>query len=126
MPDPGPLLALIEDDPVMGQSLVDWFKVEGYLVQWWRNGTDALVALATIRPDVLLCDIRLPDMTGEDILKESSGLLGRTPVIFITGYGDVQQAVRLMQCGAADYLTKPFDIEQLSRRVESLLQPRCC
>lgn len=124
MSDPGPILGIIEDDPVMGQSLVDWFTVEGYQTLWWRNGTDALAALATVRPDVLLCDVRLPDMTGEDILREAAGRLGRTPVVFITGYGEVPQAVRLMQSGAVDYLTKPFDIERLSRRVESLLQPR--
>ncbi len=126
MRETGPLLGVVEDDPVMGQSLVDWFKAEGYRVRWWRNGTDALAALASTRPDLLLCDIRLPDMTGEDILRDAARFLGRTPVVFITGFGDISQAVRLMQSGATDYLTKPFDIELLSERIEKLLAPKWC
>ena len=124
MRESGPLLGLVEDDPIMGQSLVDWFKVEGYRVLWWRNGTDALTALSSVRPDLLLCDIRLPDMTGEDILRDAAHHLGRTPIVFITGFGEVSQAVRLMQSGATDYLTKPFDIEDLSGRIEKLLAPQ--
>lgn len=123
-PDSGPLLALIEDDPVMGQSLVDWFEVEGFRTVWWRNGRDAIEGLKRTRPDVLLCDVRLPDMTGEDIIRASEAVLGRTPFIVITAFGDVGQAVRLMQAGAADYVTKPFDIEMLLQRVEGLLAHR--
>lgn len=123
-PDSGPLLALIEDDPVMGQSLVDWFEFEGYRTVWWRNGRDAIEGLGRSRPDVLLCDVRLPDMTGEDIVRTCAGSLGRTPFLIITAFGDVAQAVRLMQAGAADYLTKPFDVEVLLQRVEGLLAHR--
>jgi len=123
-PDRGPLLALIEDDPVMGQSVVDWFAVEGFRTVWWRNGRDALAAFSSTRPDALLCDIRLPDMTGEDIYRELGARLGTCPVIFITGFGDIAQAVRLMQAGATDYVTKPFDIEAIIKRVEDALATR--
>ncbi|MDX2258352.1 MAG: sigma-54 dependent transcriptional regulator [Hyphomicrobiaceae bacterium] len=126
MPERSPHVALIEDDPVMGQSLIDWFGLEGYRTIWWRNGQSAIDGLATAKPDIVLCDIRLPDMTGEDILREAGPAIGRTPVVFITGFGDVAQAVRLMQSGAADYVTKPFDIEILMRRVEALIAPRWC
>ena len=108
----------------MGQSLIDWFEVEGYRTVWWRNGRDSLAELKKSRPDVVLCDIRLPDVTGEDILRQVSASMGSTPFVFITGFGNVAQAVRLMQAGAADYLTKPFDVESLIRRVEGLLAPR--
>lgn len=108
----------------MGQSLVDWFLIEGYRVAWWRNGRDALAGLRQAPPDLVLCDIRLPDMTGEDILRDMSASMGRTPFVFITGFGDIAQAVRLMQAGAADYLTKPFEIESLIARVEALLGSR--
>jgi DNA-binding NtrC family response regulator len=123
-PERGPLLALIEDDPVMGQSIVDWFAVEGYRTVWWRNGRDALAGFAHARPDAVLCDIRLPDMTGEDIFRDLGAHLGACPIIFITGFGDIAQAVRLMQAGATDYVTKPFDIEAIIGRVEHSLSAR--
>ncbi|MGF1650870.1 MAG: sigma-54-dependent transcriptional regulator [Hyphomicrobiaceae bacterium] len=123
-PDHGPLIALIEDDPVMGQSLVDWLRIEGYRTVWWHNGRDALAGLSRHKPDVLLCDIRLPDMTGEDIIHAAASTLQRTPFLFLTAFGDVGQAVRLMQAGAADYLTKPFDVEMLLQRIEGLIAHR--
>jgi DNA-binding NtrC family response regulator len=120
-PDPAPFVALVEDDPVMGQSIVDWLGVEGYQVRWFRSGAEAVRGLARSVPDLLLCDIRLPDMTGEAVHTATGGGL---PTIFITGHGDVAQAVRLMRAGAADYITKPFDIESLLQRIEQLLAPR--
>lgn len=123
-PEAAPLVALIEDDPVMGQSIVDWLAVEGYAVRWFRSGAEALRALPQHRPDILLCDIRLPDMTGEAVHQAIASAGGLAPAIFITGHGDVAQAVRLMRAGAADYITKPFDIEALLARIEALLAPR--
>ncbi len=123
-PDPAPFVALVEDDPVMGQSIVDWLGVEGYRVRWFRSGAEAIRELAKVRPDILLCDIRLPDMNGEAIHAALAGQGAVLPAVFITGHGDVAQAVRLMRAGAADYLTKPFDIEALLLRIEELLAPR--
>lgn len=108
----------------MGQSIVDWLVVEGYEVRWFRSGTQAIQGLASTRPDIILCDIRLPDMTGEAIHEALNAGHGGAPTIFITGHGDVAQAVRLMRAGASDYITKPFDIEALLRRIEELLAPR--
>ena len=119
-----PVLGLVEDDPVMGESLVDWFRVEGWKPVRWRNGREAIAGLGARQPDVLLCDIRLPDMTGEDVLSEVGALLGRAPVVFITGYGDIAQAVRLVQAGALDYITKPFDVEALIKRLNALVKAR--
>lgn len=108
----------------MGQSILDWFAVEGYRTVWWRNGRDALASFMHAKPDVVLCDIRLPDMTGEDVFRDIGARLGTCPIIFITGFGDVAQAVRLMQAGATDYVTKPFDIEAIIKRVEHALSAR--
>lgn len=123
-PGLGPLIALIEDDPVMGESLVEWFNVEGYRTIWFRTGGEALQGLRLIQPDAILCDIRLPDMTGEDIHRAIAPTIAGTPVLFITGYGEIDQAVRLMKAGAVDYMTKPFEIEALLERIEKLLAPR--
>jgi len=116
-------IALVEDDPVMGQSVMDWLSVKGYRAAWYHNGRSALAALAEARPDALICDIRLPDMNGEEVYRRLAPGLGPTPAIFITGFGEVEQAVRLMRAGAADYVTKPFEIEQLLSRMAALLAP---
>jgi DNA-binding NtrC family response regulator len=121
---PGPLIALIEDDPVMGESLVEWFGVEGFRTHWFRTGRDAIRELGRIRPDAILCDLRLPDMSGEEIYRAIAPTIYGTPILFITGFGDIDQAVRLMKAGAADYMTKPFEIDTLLARIEKLLAPR--
>lgn len=108
----------------MGQSMVDWFEVEGYRTVWLRSGRDALATLAGIGADIVVCDIRLPDMTGEDIHASLAGVLVATPFLFITGHGDIAQAVRLMKAGAADYVTKPFEIDDVLARIEALLGTR--
>ncbi|MBN9499680.1 MAG: sigma-54-dependent Fis family transcriptional regulator [Alphaproteobacteria bacterium] len=119
----GRSIALIEDDPIMGESLVQRLALDGIAVKWWRNGRDAVAGIGTARFDAVVCDIRLPDMTGEDLFKET-GLSTRTPpFLFITGHGDIDQAVRLMRAGAADYLTKPFEIEKLLARLGEIVRP---
>src|SRR6185312_7172650 len=80
-------------------------------------------ALADIREagcQVLVCDIRLPDIDGELLFRRALPDLGATPVIFITAFGEVEQAVRLMRAGADDYVTKPFEVEALLRKIAVL------
>jgi DNA-binding NtrC family response regulator len=119
-----PLVAIIEDDPIMGESLVERLALEGYKPLWWTSGAEAQAALKANRPDILVCDIRLPDMNGEELFRTIAAQLGGTPVLFMTGFGDVRQAVRLVKAGADDYLTKPFPIDDFLARVSELLQAR--
>ncbi len=115
-------LGLIEDDPVMGQSLQQRLELEGYRVAWWRSGAEALQALERVRPDVLVCDIRLPDMTGEEVFQALARAHRAPPTLFITAFGEIEQAVRLMRQGADDYLTKPFAIDDFLSRLLRLLE----
>ena len=117
-------IAVVEDDPVMGGSLVQRLELEGYAPLWWQSGAQALDELCRCRPDLLVCDIRLPDLSGEALLERVLPELGATPVLFITAFGDIGQAVRLIRRGADDYLTKPFDIDDLLERIGRLLAQR--
>jgi DNA-binding NtrC family response regulator len=117
-------IAIVEDDPIMGGSLQQRLTLEGYVPVWWQSGGDALAAMPEIQPDLLICDIRLPDMDGEEVMRRALPALGTAPVVFITAYGDVSQAVRLVRGGADDYLIKPFDIEDLLDRIDRLLGQR--
>ena len=115
-----PTIGLIEDDPIMGESLMQRLELEGYHANWWRTGEEALAQLREASCQVLVCDIRLPDLDGEQLFRRALPDLGATPVIFITAFGEVEQAVRLMRAGADDYVTKPFEVEALLRKIAAL------
>lgn len=117
-------IALVEDDPIMGESLVQRLSLEGYETIWWQTGREAVEALRKRRPDLVVCDIRLPDMNGEAVFHDSLGELSTSPVLFITAYGDIDQAVRLIRAGADDYLTKPFSMDAFLDRIQHLLRRR--
>ena len=117
-------IAVVEDDPIMGESLLQWLSVEGFKADWWRTGAEAITALEEGVPDALVCDMRLPDMSGEDVFRTAAGRLRDVPVLFITAYGDIDQAVRLIRAGADDYMTKPFEIREFLARLNHLLERR--
>jgi DNA-binding NtrC family response regulator len=114
-------VGIVEDDVIMGGSLVQRLNLEGYDPVWWRTGREAVSAIAQRRPDVLICDIRLPDMTGEEVFTEALPKLHSTPVLFITAYGDIKQAVRLIRQGADEYMTKPFEMDEFLDRIGHLI-----
>jgi DNA-binding NtrC family response regulator len=118
--DRQPLVGIVDDDPIMGESLVQRLQLEGYRTIWWRSGEDALFHLRNADCCVLVCDIRLPDLDGEQLFRRALPELGATPVIFITAFAEVEQAVRLMQAGADDYVTKPFEVEVLLGKIAAL------
>ncbi len=114
---------LVEDDPVMGESLVQRLKLEGFDVSWTRTGRQAIERLECVTADAVVCDLRLPDMSGEEVFRTSCGA-NQAPFLFITAYGEIDQAVRLMRMGAADYVTKPFELPEFLDRLNNLVQPR--
>ncbi|VVS98135.1 sigma-54 dependent transcriptional regulator [Rhizobium sp. EC-SD404] len=118
LPDRGSI-GLIEDDPVMGGSLVQRLELEGWKVIWWSTGQAALEGMADVRKDLelVICDIRLPDMSGEEVFDAMRGDEDLPPFLFVTGYGEVDQAVRLMRSGAVDFVTKPFRIGDFLTRI---------
>jgi two-component system response regulator AtoC len=116
-----PLLCLIEDDAIMGQSLCDRFGLEGFDVDWHRQAAAAEKALHQRDYAVIVSDIRLPDRDGGDLFlaeRDRGGLL--PPFIFITGFGTIDRAVELLKAGATDYITKPFNLDHLVDKVRQL------
>ncbi|MFY9315324.1 MAG: sigma-54 dependent transcriptional regulator [Burkholderiales bacterium] len=121
-----PRLCLIEDDSIMGESLCDRFRLEGFAVEWQRDAQSARRSIESRAYAAVISDILLPDGTGEQLFRELLAL-GRPlpPFVFITGYGTVDGAVALLKLGAADYVTKPFDLEQLVAKVRTLSAASC-
>jgi DNA-binding NtrC family response regulator len=118
-----PLLCVVEDDLIMGESLCDRFVIEGFEVDWFKTAEEASSNITPGRYSLVISDIRLPDKDGEDLFKEAiSAYRNLPPFVFITGFGAIDKAVALLQLGAADYITKPFDIDVLVDKAKALVQ----
>lgn len=112
-------IGLIEDDPIMGESLVQRLSLEGANVTWWRTKQEAIKGLEALDADVVICDIRLPDGNGEDVFWAARHR-SEVPFLFMTAYSDIDQAVRLIKAGADDYVTKPFEMSTLLSRLSDI------
>lgn len=121
----GRYVVLIEDDALMGGSLVQRLELEGATVTWLKQVVRGVAAVRTPRRpvDAVICDIRLPDGTGEDIFAAVSRSITPPPFLFITGQGEIDQAVRLLRAGAADYVTKPFELPAFLERLALVMGP---
>lgn len=117
------VIGLVEDDQIMGESIVQRLALEGVTVKWWQRGRDAVREIPNSRLEAIVCDIRLPDINGEDVFRETARSSNVPPFLFITGHGDIDQAVRLMRSGAADYFMKPFEIDDFLIRIGELMGP---
>ena len=117
-------IGVVEDDPVMGESLQQRLTLEGCAVDWWTTGREAMSGLERINHDLVICDIRLPDMAGDRLFERAVRGENAPPFLFITAYGEIDQAVALMRAGAGDYLTKPFSMDDFLDRVKALLGRR--
>jgi two-component system response regulator AtoC len=119
---PVPLILMIEDDATLGASLQQRLELEGFRVRWVRSAREARAVLPGVRPAIILSDIRLPDGDGETVMRGHFENVGLVPTIFMTAYGDIEQAVRLVRAGALDYVTKPFDLDQLVERFRDIVR----
>lgn len=106
-------ILIIDDDVYIGDMLNEKLSGDGYSVLRAYSGTEALLLLERKRPDLILLDLMLPGLSGEEVLRKISGI----PVIVVSAKADVGGKVRLLLGGAADYITKPFDIDELSARI---------
>lgn len=106
-------IAVIDDDIHIGNMLEVILAREGYGTLRAYSGTEALLLLERERPDLILLDLMLPGLSGEEVLKKISGI----PVIVLSARADIQDKVALLLGGAADYMTKPFDTRELLARI---------
>ena len=106
-------ILIIDDDAAIGDLEQEVLERAGYAVQRAYSGTEALLLLKSTRPALILLDLMLPGLSGEEILPQIQGI----PVIVVSAKAAVQDKVDLLLGGAADYLTKPFDTKELLARV---------
>lgn len=106
-------IAVIDDDVYIGNMVQEVLTREGYAVLCAYSGTEALMLLDRQHPDLILLDLMLPGLTGEQVLDKIKDI----PVIVLSAKVNVQDKVQLLLAGAADYMTKPFDVSELLARI---------
>ena len=116
-------VVIVEDDPASADVLQRRLQANGMTVAVGRDGAEGLALVKKIVPDLVLLDVMLPDTDGYDVCLrlKSDGNTAHIPVIFLSARGEVVDKVRGLSCGAADYVTKPWNAAELLARIDAVL-----
>ena len=104
---------VVDDDASVRRAIELLLHAAGYPVRSFASAYELIAVMRSERPACLVIDVRMPDCTGLELADILRGAPSPTPVIFITGHGDIEMAVRAMRTGAVDFLAKPFDDQAL-------------
>lgn len=117
-------LLVVDDHASIRELLATWARQHGYESGVAADGREALEALHRQRFDLVISDIRMPGLSGLELLDRLPETTSRPAIVFITAFGTVPEAVQALQSGALDYVTKPFNVEELFARIERRLDAR--
>jgi len=115
-------ILVIEDDPAIGQSLLDGFKQHGFQAELCKTGSSGVEHAQRRSPHLILLDLRLPDGSGFDVCRQMRSLGLHQPIIMLTAQHDEVDKVLGLEMGADDYMTKPFSLRELISRVRAQLR----
>lgn len=124
MADIKPKILIIEDDLDVAEMLNAYFRVQGYEVFTVNWGEDGVRSCQTVHPDLVILDIRLPDIDGYEVARRlrNDRRTSEVPIIFLTEKRDRSDRLQGLEIGADDYITKPFDVQELRLRVRNALK----
>ncbi len=117
-------ILVVDDDLELTSALVDHLKSHGYVLESCDSGEDALQLLANFHYDLIVLDWSLPGINGDEVCARFRRKGGQTPIIFLTGQGDIVSKETGLGAGADDYVVKPYDIRELMARVRTALRRR--
>ncbi|MFG0232621.1 response regulator [Achromobacter sp. 413638] len=115
-------ILLVEDDTMIGESVLDCLRAEHYAVDWVKDGNAADLALRTGPYDLILLDLGLPRRDGLTLLRELRARKDRTPVLIATARDAVSDRIAGLDAGADDYIVKPYDVDELLARMRALIR----
>jgi FixJ family two-component response regulator len=121
MPHATPIVFVVDDDISVRESLEPLIRCEGWHPEIFASAREFLSHPRAPVPSCLILDVNLPDLNGLDLQRQVAGDRLEMPIIFITGYGDVPTTVRAMKAGAVEFLTKPFNDEELLEAIRSAI-----
>jgi len=113
---------VVDDDASVRRAIVRLLHTAGYAVRSFASAYDLIAVMRTERPACLVIDVRMPDCTGLELADMLRSTPAPTPIIFITGHGDIEMAVRAMKSGAVDFLAKPFDDQALLNAIANAVR----
>lgn len=114
-------ILIAEDEEITLNNILDTLQDEGYDVSGTKNGSDALMKMEKEHFDLLITDIKMPGLSGMELLGKIKEKYPVTEVIIITGFGSIGSAVEAMKKGALDYIAKPFDLDELTMKVKKIM-----
>lgn len=115
-------ILVVEDDEMIGESVVDFLESEDYAVDWVKDGQSAVLALKTTPFSLVILDLGLPHMDGLQVIREVRAHNNSTPILVTTARDTVDDRIKGLDTGADDYLVKPYDLDELSARIRALLR----
>ncbi|KAG1532759.1 hypothetical protein G6F50_016103 [Rhizopus delemar] len=115
-------ILLVEDDIMIGESVLDCLRAEHYAVDWVKDGNAAELALRTDTYDLILLDLGLPKRDGLTLLRDLRTRKDRTPVLIATARDAVSDRIAGLDAGADDYVVKPYDVDELLARMRALIR----
>jgi len=120
------LVLVVEDDPDLGDTIVTFLKEEGLDAKLARDGDQAMRLLDQLHPSAMILDLMMPRRDGFSVLRElrADGRIGNLPVIVVTAIFGLSERLYATELGAADYVTKPFELDELLERVRNVLASR--
>ncbi len=121
MPDAVPTVFIVDDDPDMRESLEYLLKSLGIVTKAYGSAGAFLTEFQTWQPGCLVCDVRMPDMSGLDLFEHLAAAGSHLPVILMTAYADVPMAIRALQSGVAEFIEKPFNAHLMLERIQRAL-----
>jgi two-component system response regulator HydG len=124
MPEQRHKVLVVEDDPEMLALMCEHLEGEGYTAVGMGRGAEAIARLKADEFDVVLTDLRMPDVNGMDVLRAVREARQDVPVILVTAFGSIETAIQAIRQGAYDYVTKPFALEEISLLVGKALEDR--
>jgi len=116
-----PSILVVDDELIVRDSLSDWLAEDGYNVSTVKNGKEAIKSVKETDWDVLLVDLKMPGLSGLDVLSKVKEINPNTPVIIMTAYATVDTAVEAIKKGAYDYITKPFNPEEITLTLRKII-----
>src|SRR5437762_13846703 len=120
-----PLVLVVEDDPALGDVIVTALKDDGLDAKLAQDGDEAMRDVDDLSPSVMVLDLMMPRRDGFSVLRElrADGRISNLPVIVVTAIFGMSERLYASELGAADYITKPFELDDLITRVRALLSP---
>ena len=119
-----PLISVVDDDDSVRESLRGLIRSVGFQVKVFASAEEFLNSDALRNTDCLILDVRMPGMNGLELQRQLAASHCEIPIIFITAHGDEDVRSRALNCGAVEYLLKPFSEEALLKAIDAALSPR--